>query len=374
MRYKASGQYEVRRDGMSSVLEYKCPCCGGAIQFDSQSQKMKCPYCDTEFELETLKQFEEEQMEQDQDPRWQSDNVEQTTERLENDGTLASYICESCGGEIVAEASTAATSCPYCGNPVIVPKQFEGMLRPDLVIPFQLDRKAAEERLRGHLKGKVLLPKLFKSENRIKEVKGIYVPFWLYDGDAQAEIRCRATRVNVWRSGDYECTETLHYLVSRGGEIGFERVPADASENMPDALMDSIEPFEYGAAVDFQTAYLSGYFADRYDQSAEDCAGRANDRMRKSTVDAFLSTIVGYATCVPEHTNIRLKKGRVSYALLPVWILNTKYHDKLYTFAMNGQTGKFVGNLPADKGTAFGIGAGVFAAVFLLTFLLTGLF
>lgn len=360
---------------MADVLEYKCPCCGGGIAFDSSAQKMKCPYCDTEFELESLKEFEEEYMEADRDPQWDAQNVEQTAQELDDeDGSLVSYTCESCGAEIVADQNMAASSCPFCGNPVIIPKKLSGMLRPDLVIPFQLDAKEAKARLRSHLKGKILLPPLFRSENRLQEIRGLYVPFWLYDGDAQAEIRCRATRVRCWNSGDYSYTETRYYLVSRGGKIGFERVPADASKKMDDALMQSIEPFDYSAAVDFQTAYLSGYLADKYDMSSADCAPYANERMRQSTVKSFMSTISGYATCLPEHTDIRLEQGRITYALLPVWILSTKYRGKFYTFAMNGQTGKFVGNLPVDKGRAAVAAVISFAAAFVLTLLITMLF
>lgn len=355
---------------MSDIYSYKCPCCGGAIAFDSRSQKLKCPYCDTEFELDTLREFEEERLEEDRDPHWAEDTVEQTGEELGDLDGLTSYVCESCGGEIIADETMAASSCPYCGNPVIVRKQLEGALRPQLVIPFKLDRKEAESRLRTHLKGKHLLPRLFRSENRISEIKGVYVPFWLYDCDAYAEIRCKATRIHTWTSGDYDYTETQHYLVSRGGEIGFDKVPVDGSVRMDDKLMQSIEPFDYDQAVDFQTAYLAGYLADRYDESAQDCAPRANERVRRSTVNAFLSTIMGYATCVPEHTDIRLNRGRITYALLPVWVLNTTYKGKLYTFAMNGQTGKFVGNLPADPGRAAGIGLGVFAAVTALMMLI----
>lgn len=360
---------------MADVLEYKCPCCGGGIAFDSSVQKMKCPYCDTEFELESLKEFEEEYMEADCDPQWDAQNVEQTAQELDDeDGSLVSYTCESCGAEIVADQNMAASSCPFCGNPVIIPKKLSGMLRPDLVIPFQLDAKEAKARLRSHLKGKILLPPLFRSENRLQEIRGLYVPFWLYDGDVQAEIRCRATRVRCWNSGDYSYTETRYYLVSRGGKIGFERVPADASKKMDDALMQSIEPFDYSAAVDFQTAYLSGYLADKYDMSSADCAPYANERMRQSTVKSFMSTISGYATCLPEHTDIRLEQGRITYALLPVWILSTKYRGKFYTFAMNGQTGKFVGNLPVDKGRAAVAAFISFAAAFVLTLLITMLF
>lgn len=359
---------------MAGILEYKCPCCGGAIRFDSAVQKMKCPYCDTEFEMDTLKEFDEEYIEEDQDPTWQEDGVRQSSETLEDEGTLVSYICDACGGEIVAEKTMAASSCPYCGNPVIVMKQLSGMLRPDLVIPFKLDKKAAEERLQSHLKGKVLLPRLFKTENRIKEVKGVYVPFWLYDGDVDADISCRATRTRLWRQGDYEYIETSHYLVKRSGAIGFDRVPADGSSKMDDELMQSIEPFRYEDAVPFKSAYLAGYLADKYDQDAEACAPLVNARMKQNTVHAFMNTIVGYDSCVPEHTNLHLKQGRITYALMPVWVLNTMYHGKLHTFAMNGQTGKFVGNLPADRGKAAGIAGAVFGIAAALTFIFTLLF
>lgn len=360
---------------MSDVLEYKCPCCGGAITFDSTIQKMKCPYCDTEFDVASLKEFDEEYLDADSDPQWDTENVAHTEEELKDEeGTLVTYTCESCGAEIVADRNMAASSCPFCGNAVIIPQKLSGMLKPDLVIPFKLDAQEAKNRLRSHLKGKLLLPSLFRSENRLEEIRGLYVPFWLYDCDAQAELRCRATRVRCWNSGDYSYTETRHYLVSRGGEIGFDYVPSDGSKKMDDALMQSIEPFDYSEAVDFQTAYLAGYMADKYDLSAADCAPYANERMRQSTVNAFMRTIAGYATCVPEHTDIRLRQGKITYALLPVWVLNTKYKGKVYTFAMNGQTGKFVGNLPADKGKAAIAAALSFAASFALTLLVTLLF
>jgi DNA-directed RNA polymerase subunit RPC12/RpoP len=336
---------------------------------------MKCPYCDTEFELDTLKQFDEEYIEKDKEPAWQEDNVHQNDSRLDDEnGNLVTYVCEACGGEIIADQTMAASKCPYCDNPVIVMKQLSGTLKPDVVIPFKLDKKAAENQLRTHLKGKILLPNLFKSENRIQEVKGVYVPFWLYDGDADADISCRATRTHMWRSGDREYTRTDHFLVKRGGSIGFDKVPADGSAKMEDALMQSIEPFRYEDTVPFQSAYLAGYLADKYDQDAKDCAPIVNERMRQSTVHSFMSTIQGYDSCIPEHTDIRLTQGKITYALLPVWVLNTKYHGKQYTFAMNGQTGKFVGNLPSDKGKAARIAGIAFAAAFLLTFAITSLF
>ena len=284
------------------------------------------------------------------------------------------YSCPSCGAELICDATTAATACPYCGNPVVMKGQFEGDLKPDLVIPFKLDKKAAMEALKKHYKGKVLMPKAFKDENRIQQIKGVYVPFWLFEADADAHIRYKATRVRFWSDSNYDYTETRHYSVIRGGNLGFNWVPVDGSSKMPDDLMESIEPFDISEAVDFQTAYLSGYLADRYDVTAEQSVNRANQRVRNTTEGAFASTVVGYTTCVPVSTNIRLQNGKAKYALYPVWLLSTTWNGKNYTFAMNGQTGRLVGDLPMDKGAFWkwllGLTGAVSAAVLALSFLI----
>lgn len=193
----------------------------------------------------------------------------------------------------------------------------------------------------------------------------MYVPFWLFDADADAHIRYHATRIRTWSDRDYDYTETQHYAVLRSGDLSFTHVPVDGSSRMPDDLMESIEPFDFSSAVDFQTAYLSGYLADRYDVNADDSIGRANERVKKSTESVFASTVVGYHTVVPESTSVRLANGRVRYALYPVWLLNTVWNGKTFSFAMNGQTGKFVGDLPVDKGKKwrwFGLVSGIAAA------------
>lgn len=334
---------------MAELLQYKCPCCGGAIEFDSKVQKMKCPYCDTEFEMDVLKQYDDElKNEQSDELVWETEPGSEWQDG-ETDG-MKIYVCQSCGGEIVGDETTAATTCPYCDNPVVMKGQFAGDLKPDYVIPFKYDKKAAKEAMKKHLLNKRLLPKTFKDENHIDEIKGIYVPFWLFDADADANLRYRATRVRNWSDSDYIYTETSHYAVTRAGDIGFERVPVDGSSKMADDLMESIEPFHFDDAVDFQTAYLAGYLADKYDVSAEESIDRANERVKSSTENEFAATVTGYNSVVPEYSSIRLSNGKAKYALYPVWILNTTWNNEKYTFAMNGQTGKFVGNLPMDKG------------------------
>ena len=335
---------------MQTLQEYKCPCCGGAIAFDSGIQKMKCPYCDTEFDMETLASYDDGLNGKQDNMNWETSAGGEWQEG-ETDG-LRSYVCKSCGGEIVGDENTAATACPFCGNPVVMMGQLSSELKPDFVIPFKLDKKAAKAGLQKHLTGKRLLPKIFKDQNHIDEIKGIYVPFWLFDTEADAQVRYRATKVRTWSDSDYDYTETSHFLVRRGGSIAFENVPVDGSSKMADDLMESIEPYNFADAVDFQTAYLAGYFADKYDVTAEQSVERANERVKRSTEEAFASTVQGYATVTTESSNIELHGGKAKYALYPVWLLNTTWNGNKYTFAMNGQTGKFVGDLSVDKAAA----------------------
>ena len=124
----------------------------------------------------------------------------------------------------------------------------------------------------------------------------------------------------------------------------------DGLEKMDNTLMESIEPFQFSEAVEFHTGYLAGYFADKFDVDSTDCRSRAYERIFNSTLSAFANTVDGYENVAPEKTYIEMNDTVAKYTLCPVWLLNTSWKDEKYTFAMNGQTGKFVGNLPTDKG------------------------
>ena len=357
---------------MASLQEYKCPCCGGAIEFNSDVQKMKCPYCDTEFEMEGLKQLDRDLAEDRADDiKWDlGEQTEWSNSEIEG---MRLFVCKSCAGEIICDENTAATTCPYCGNNVVIMGNFAGGLKPDLVIPFKLNKEAAKKAMSAHLVGKKLLPRVFKEENHIEEILGVYVPFWLYSADAEVRGRYKATKTKRWSDSRFIYTRTSTYSVTRQAALTFENVPADASAKMDDALMDSVEPFDYSAAVPFQTAYMAGFLADKYDVSVDDSRERANERIKTTSVSNLRCTVSDYISVTTESTGVSLSNTSAKYALLPVWILNTKWKDRNYTFAMNGQTGKFVGNLPMDKSLKtmyfwriFGITAGAFTAASLL--------
>lgn len=104
-------------------------------------------------------------------------------------------------------------------------------------------------------------------------------------------------------------------MVAREGTMEFWHVPVDGSAEMDDSTTESIEPFDYRALTEFNPAYLAGY-----------------------------------QTVTVKRRNLSSHGGKAHYALLPVWLFETVYRDKKYQFAINGQTGKMVGELPVDRG------------------------
>ena len=344
-----------------NLTHYRCPACGGTLEFNSRVQKLKCPYCDTEVDIDALKTLQTAaEPEPDAELRGGNTFTEEELEQTE------SYECASCGGQIIVPKGTGAMSCPFCGNAQVVPKEFVGALRPDFLVPFKLDRQQVKDQYLKHLEGKYFLPKVFKQQNHINEIKGIYVPYWLFDSRVKADLHFKCEKIETTRVGDYIHKKHLYYSVRRKGQLSFADVPADASSKMPDDLMDSLEPFSPQEGVPYNSAYLSGYLANRYDQDYTVLLPRVQGRMLNSTVEVFRSSVRGYDRVTLEDKQVSYHDLSFRYALFPVWLLTTNWQGKRFTFAMNGQTGKFVGNLPRDDKafySAFALLAVVFSII-----------
>jgi DNA-directed RNA polymerase subunit RPC12/RpoP len=366
-------------------VNYKCPACTGPLHFAGESGKLECEYCGSSYtvaEIESLyKKHEEESAqafkEEEEKPAGEMQEPEMTEEPETPDqeepekpdqpqgggetwdtsglndwigagAALRSYSCPSCGAELICDENTAALRCPYCGNPTVVPGQLSGVLRPDYVLPFKLKKERAQQALLKHYEGKTLLPDTFRDENNIKEIQGVYVPFWLFDGVADVSLEMTASDSRSFLEGDYEVTETMHYDVERRGDVSFEKIPVDAASKMPDQYMDALEPYDYEKLEPFSMAYLAGYLTDKFDVSVEQSAKRADERAANSAIDILKNTVQHEVSTIRSKT-VALKRGKVHYALIPVWLLTIRWEEKQYMFAVNGQTGKVVGELPSSE-------------------------
>ncbi len=401
------------------VTSYKCPACTAPLHFEAATGQLECAFCSSVFSVEQVEAFYAEQ-DAKAAQAYEQARAKEAAEReraaaeaaeaaafeagaagaeapeggwgaagvgpageasgavwdtstlgswTEQDAVLV-YNCPSCGAELICDETTAATACPYCDNPTIVPSKLVGSLKPDFVIPFKLKKEHAIAALKRHYKGRPFLPHAFKDENHLDEIKGIYVPFWLFDGQAEGSAMYRATRSIIMRRGDSQVTQTSHFNVLREGSVSFSRIPVDASKKMDNDYMDSLEPYDYSEMKPFSTAYLPGYFADKYDDSIEECSARADARAEATLVESLRNSVVGYEAVFDVGRSVSLRRGEVKYALIPVWLLNTTWNGQRYMFAMNGQTGKFVGHLPTDKALrrkmmlkVYGISLAVCAAI-----------
>ena len=343
---------------MADLFNYKCPACGGAMVFDAEQQKMKCPYCDTLVDMSQFQEQADELAASAESPAEPEDAVETEGDwnssgsewSEEEKAGLKVYGCDSCGGEIIADAQTGATTCPYCGSNVVMKGAFQGKLKPDKVIPFKISKKQAIEAYKTMTKGRWLLPSAFTSNSRIEKMQGVYIPFWIFNATAHVQLAYTGTRVHTHITGDTEHVTTEYFQVEREGDVSFRDVPADCSRKVDNVMMESIEPYDYSEAVRFQPAYLAGFLADRYDEDVEESRNRAEARIERSAEIPFRRTITEpYSTLTKDFSSVRIHDATYDYALLPVWLMNTSWEGKTYLYAINGQTGKTVGDFPEDK-------------------------
>ena len=226
-------------------VQYKCPCCGAALSFSPETQKLSCNSCGNQYDPETLEKYEREgESSAEQDISWEHQKEAEEAERTGE----GKYICPSCGAEIEADDNTASTTCPYCDNVVVIKKTTSGEYKPDMMIPFQIEGDRARQMFEDFCKGKRLLPKNFGNKSYLKNLKGYYVPYWLFDCRADADMSFDATRVRAWSDSEYDYVDTSYYLVNRAGCMEFYHVPVDGSIEMEDDTTESIEPFEIGRA------------------------------------------------------------------------------------------------------------------------------
>lgn len=313
---------------------FKCKNCGGNVVYNPEKLKMFCPYCDS---------------------------LESEEKQMEGQGT---ETCLNCGGQLQVNDYTSATKCPYCSNYIIFDERVSGEYTPHLILPFKFGKESVKKMLRDKFKKSAFAPSDFFSDAKLDTMEGMYVPFWMFDYNAQGRFDGESIKVRHWTSGDRRYTETSTYHLVREMNVGFDKIPADASDAMPDATMDLMEPYQYEALENFKAEYMSGFFAERYNQTAEIMESRAKQKVFQDTHTLLHNSLSGHNIKRTNTDCVTAQCTEQNYALLPVWIYNYKYKGEDFRFHINGQTGKIVGKVPIVPKKVFGYGATVFGLLF----------
>lgn len=313
-------------------MYFKCKNCGGNTVYSPEKHMMFCPFCESE-----------------------------KSEELDNGTSPEMTVCPNCGGEVPVDKHTSAAQCPYCDSWLIFNERIEGEYTPKLILPFQMGKEVCKNSIREKFKKNIFAPTDFLSEVRLNGMQGYYVPYWFYNYKTHCTFRGEGTKVRTWTTGNTQYTETSYYAVDRDMDIDFDKIPADASEAMPDEVMDLMEPYNYNQMVAFDPKYMSGFCGEKYNMVSEVTEPRARKKMDEDAAAMLKESYAGYSAVRTISQNVNIEDSSADYGLLPVWKYDYTYGGKEYPFYVNGQTGKIIGEAPVSKkkvwayaGTLFG--------------------
>ena len=344
-----------------AVISFKCPNCDGELIFDPATGQYKCEYCISSFtqeELDSLKP--EESTEKKQETTSDYGQEEQAV----SDAVV--YTCPSCGAEIITDATTAATFCYYCHNPVILGGRLEGDYLPDKIIPFEITKEQAVKGFLEFVGQKKFVPKAFFSKKQIEMITGVYFPYWNYNADVESSIDGEAKTVRVWTTGNMQYTETKLYHISRQGIVSMTNLTENALQKANAELAKGLMPYNFEKMQDFHMGYLSGFMAEKRDIAKESLNDEVQNRV-KGYVNNMMRSTVQYSQSNILNSRSVFKKEEWQYCLLPVWTITYKGSDgKIYYYSMNGQTGEVCGELPLDRKKLKLVSGAVSAVLFIL--------
>ena len=318
---------------MSEIKEYKCPACGASLYYDINKKSMACHFCNNIYALEYIRcHFDEMTSEKQLDFDW----FERTKCVFEPNEIeiLEGFNCPSCGGQIVTKASTATAKCPFCQHDVVISSDFSGDIRPDMVIPFRVESAKFVDKYKAYISEIKFVPKIFKDKSIFDRIVGCYVPVW-----------------------EYSCICDSYVGSSYFGTATLKEYPILANENTIEKdVLYTLWPYNFKAAQEFTESCLTGFYASRYTIGAENAIKSADSEVKRIgslranyNLESKRPVRDDYST----YKNSKLKTNEViynrklTYYLVPMWVMNIQHKSKKYTFAMNGQTGKMrVDKLP----------------------------
>jgi hypothetical protein len=256
------------------------------------------------------------------------------------------------------EGAEHASQCPFCATPVVIGTGTNRQIKPQAVIPFQLDERKARAEMANWLGSLWFAPNgLVAYARKGRALSGIYVPHWTFDANTRSaysgqrgtyyyETRMVTVEVNGQRQQRQEqVRKTRWHNVSGRVARAFDDVLVLASQSLPLRYTEGLQPWDLTALEPYRPDYLAGFVAEGYTVGLADGNTRAHEKMAQVIANDVARDIGGDEQRISQISTDHSAET-FKHILLPVWMAAYKYNGKTFRFVVNGQTGKVQGERP----------------------------
>jgi len=335
----------------------KCENCGSEIIFSPKDKGNVCKNCNSVFPVIYNYAFAKKPFDKSAEL---ADNT--LAENLKN------IKCNSCGASVLVDKQKLQAKCAYCGDTSIVEDRKDNLMNIDSIIPFSFGKADALKQFTSNVGKRTFANKKIFKDVKEEDINGTYVNAFVFDFSTTTTYNgvFSYTRTVTDKDGKTH-TETVRKHVNGVYDRAFKNISIEANSNLTQTDLQSIEPFEYGSAVDFQQDFLNGYMIEYQDKMFNECVKTAEAMMDKDIKRELLRRH-GCDRIVSINMSVVYNDKKYNYCLLPVYFVTTidKKKNQTYKALMNGQTGK-VGKLPLHVGKILGLVFGIIGFVVLIT-------
>lgn len=320
---------------MSKPYIYKCSQCGAHKVFSPKKQALECPHCGSATEIVFDRNVSKKPYAEGLSPE-----IDQSVEIMS---------CSECGARLNMLAGEISGVCPFCGAGNIISMEEAKGLKPDECVPFEIESEDAESNFKKWLLKKWFVPNELKKRARVEKIRGVYSPVYAFDVMSRSSysgvLGKHYTRYVGSGKNRRAVVETRYFSISGNLDHQFNDIMTEGSPHFDQKVLNKLRPFDLGNRTKYDKSFLSGFWADTsdkdLDQGWRDCKAMADDEIKRRILSRYSYDVI-------QSLNIRTNYDdiRYSYMLLPLYVSSYSFKDKVYSFFVNGCTGKIFGKVP----------------------------
>lgn len=335
---------------IAALEKYPCAACGAQAEWNPSRQLLVCPFCGTSapFAVDA------------QSGALVENDLAKALRDLPDEarGWLAekrTVQCQSCKAVSVFDPERVGQNCGFCGSPSLVDyAEIKAPIRPQSLLPFKISEPQVREQIRRWYASKWLAPGKLKDRALVDRVRGVYIPYWTFDAQAECPWEAEAghyyytTESYRDNQGRHQTRQVRHVRWEPASGLVrhfFDDEPVPATHGVSHALLRQIEPFQTAELVPYGTAFLSGFIVEHYQIVLLDAAQASQDAMTRKLEELSAAEIPG-----DTHRNLEIhptfSAQTFKHILVPIWLLTYLYATKMYQVVVNGYDGRMAGQYP----------------------------